>query len=160
MPLTTSQLATLKAAINAETNATFVGYRQAGSTGQMAEWLNGASTTDAWRVAVPAQALDEASDITTFDSVSAGKRDAWMLFLAYAPRDMSRNKNRKVITDVWGNATAASVSEGILQASVEKATRGELVFGSAAATTGTVTAVKRNWTGLITDADVIQALSQ
>lgn len=158
MSLTTAQLQTLKAAIAAETNTTFVGYRTSGATGAMADWYNGKSNTDAWKTYMQAQELDEASDYSSFDSIIAGKRDAWDLFLRYAPRDMSRNKNRKVVTDVWGNAVASSIAEAILQASTEKATRGELVFGSTSATTGTVTAIKRNFIGQIYNQDILDAL--
>lgn len=41
MPLTTQQLQTLKAAILAETDPTFVEYRTNGQTPLMSEWLNG-----------------------------------------------------------------------------------------------------------------------
>lgn len=157
--LTTAQLITLKAAILAETNATFVALRQQGATGAMADWLNTASATDAWRIDVAARDLDEASDYSAFDAVAAGKRDAWALFMLYAPRDMSRNKNRKVVTDVWGNAVASSIAESILQASTEKARRAELVFGGASSTTGTVTATKRNWVGLLSNEDVVTAVN-
>ena len=156
--LTTAQLITLKAAILAEVNPVFVAHRTAGSTGAMADWYNVPSLIDAWRTQAPAQDLDEASDYSAFDNIVAGKRDAWGLFLRYAPRNMTRLKNRKVVTDVWGNAVAASVSAGILQACTEKATRGENVFGSTPATTGTVTAVIRNLPGRIDNNDIVQAL--
>jgi hypothetical protein len=156
--LTPAQLTTLKAAILAETNATFVAYRNGGVDSGMSEWYNEASTTDAWRIAVDAQTMDEASDYASFDTIVAGKRDSWGLFLQYAPRDFGRQKTRKVITDVWGNATAGSNAEEILQAGVEKATRGEMVFGGTAATTGTVTATKRNWVGRIETLDISKAL--
>lgn len=42
--LTDPQLATLKAAINAETNAEFVDYRQQGAVGAMTDWLNQTSS--------------------------------------------------------------------------------------------------------------------
>jgi len=159
MTLTNAKLTTLKAAIAAETDTTFVGYRTSGATGAMADWYNLASTTDAWRDNVTAQEIDEASDYSSFDSVVAGKRDAWALFLQYAPRDMAKNKNRKVVTDVWGNATAGSIAESILQASVKKASKGEMVFGGSSATTGTVTAIKRNLVYTFRNEDIVLALA-
>ena len=158
MSLTPAQLATLKAAILAETNATFVALRSSGATGAMAAWYNEASTTDAWRISVPPIDSDAAPDYTTFDAISAGKRDSWGIFLAFT-RDYTRNKVRKWVTDVWGNATAGSNSEAILQAAVEKAKRGEVVFGGSVATTGTVSATKRNFIGSISNEDVVAALS-
>ena len=40
MALTPQQLPTLKAAIAAETDSTFVSYRDSGATGAMADWYN------------------------------------------------------------------------------------------------------------------------
>lgn len=61
MPLTTTQIAQLKAAINAETDPTFVAFRQAGSTGQMAEWLSSPHpTTKAWGQSVAWPAIGNA----------------------------------------------------------------------------------------------------
>jgi hypothetical protein len=149
----------LKAAIAAETNSTFVALRNGGETGQMAAWYNADSTTNAWIESTASKVLDEASDYSSFDSIVAGKRDAWALFLQYAPRDMSKSKNRKVVTDVWGSAIASSIAENILLASTEKASLGELVFGSTSATTGTVTAIKRNWVGDFSNNDIVIALA-
>jgi len=154
----TIDYAVLKAAIAAETDSAFVALRDSGQTGAMANWYNQASTTDAWLDYASANVLDEGADYAAFDSVVAGKRDAWKLFLTYAPRDMKKNKNRKVVTDVWGSATAASVAESVLLNCLEKAKKGELVFGTVSATTGTVTAAKRNWTGSLTNDDIINAL--
>lgn len=152
-----TELLQLKSVILAETDSTFVGYRDSGSSGFMAEWLNTKTTTDAWK-STSAQELDEAADYATFDTIVAGKRDAWKLFLDRAPRDMAKNKIRKVVTDVWGNATAASVAESILQAGLEKATRLELLMGNTSATTGTVTGVKRDWTGTVSFSDIDTAM--
>jgi hypothetical protein len=154
----TIDYAVLKAAIAAETDSAFVALRDSGQTGALANWYNEPSTTDAWMVGASAMVLDEGADYAAFDSVVAGKRDAWKLFLTYAPRDMSKNKMRKVVTDVWGNAVAASVAESVLQGCLEKAKKGELVFGTTSATTGTVTGVKRNWVGSLTNDDIIKAL--
>jgi len=92
--------------------------------------------------------------------VVAGKRDAWAMFLRYAPRDMSKGRNRKVVTDVWGTATAASVAESVLNAATRKITRGEnYLGGSTTVGTGTVTARNLSWEGSITNDDVVQAIN-
>lgn len=158
MILDATQLSTLKAAILAENNATFVTFRDSGATGAMAAWYNGDSNTDAWRTLVTPLQSDDAPDYSTFDALAAGKRDSWALFLGFT-RDYTRNKVRKWITDVWGNATAASNAETILLAGVEKAKRGEVVFGSTNATTGTVTGIKRNLIGTITNENIVSALA-
>jgi hypothetical protein len=85
MALTPAQIQTLKAAILAETNATFVEFRTAGATGAMAEWYNVAinPVQKAWITNQPPQDSDDAPDYSTFDSISAGKRESWGFFLEY-----------------------------------------------------------------------------
>jgi hypothetical protein len=160
--LTPAQLVTLKAAIMAETSGAFVTFRQQGATGAMAEWINGTLQPNviAWKTAATANELDEGADYSAFDSVAAGKRDAWSMFLMYAPRDMSKGRNRKVVTDVWGNATAASIGESVLLAATRKITRGEdYLGGSATGTTGTVTARNLTWEGYLSNDDIVQAIN-
>ena len=160
--LTSAQLAILKAAILAETAGAFVTLRQQGATGAMAEWINGTLQPNvlAWKTAASANELDEGADYSAFDSVAAGKRDAWSMFLMYAPRDMSKGRNRKVVTDVWGNATAASIGESVLLAATRKITRGEdYLGGSATGTTGAVTARNLTWEGYLSNDDIVQAIN-
>jgi len=85
MSLTTAQLTTLKAAILAETATAFVTFRQQGATGAMADWINGTLQPNviAWKSSATATELDEGADYSAFDSVAAGKRDAWAMFLQY-----------------------------------------------------------------------------
>jgi hypothetical protein len=158
--MTPAQLQTLKAAIAAETNATFVALRQSGATGAMAEWYNVAISPvqKAWITSQPAADSDDAPDYSTFDTIAAGKRESWAFFLAY-PRDFTRNKVRKWVTDVWGNATAGSSAEAILQAATRNATRGEIVFGGTTKTTGTVAALELAYVGAIRNEDIIAALA-
>ncbi len=161
MALTNQQIAALRVAINAETDPQVVQWRSPATRddGSLRTWLNQPSTTQAWGESVAAKTLDEGADYSTFDSVAAGKRDAWALFLQYAPRDMSKNKNRKVVTDVWGNATAASVAGSILLASLVYATHAEAYLGGNSGSTGTVTAIRRNWVGMVTLDEVAAILN-
>lgn len=153
MSLTNTQLATLKAAIQA--NPTANGYLVAGDTASLIAWCNAAASPAqaAWRISVPPNDLDDAADYTTFDSLTQGKRDEWSIFLRYAPRDMTKNAKRKVVTDVWGSSTTGSVSESILLASTEPATNAQVALGGNTASTGTVTALKRNFTGQVDQTD-------
>jgi len=159
MDLNTTQLQTLKAAINAETNSTFVSYRNTGQTGAMADWYNVASNTDAWNTSVDKTLLNSVSTYTNYDTVVAGKRDAWALFLGSAPQDMSYGKLRNTVTDVWGPIVAASVGEEILKGCRRKATRGENVFGGTVAATGTVSATKLSVEGTMTNQNITDALA-
>ncbi len=70
MALTPAQLTTLKAAILAETNNTFVGYRNNGQTDRMAGWLNQSGSTDAWMDAAERRTIFEAIDLTKFDALN------------------------------------------------------------------------------------------
>lgn len=152
MPLTSAQRTTLRTFIAADPTAAALSL--AGNVPGLRDWLNASAGVTAWRAVCEAKTLDEGADYAAFDSVVAGKRDAWDLFLRYAPRDMGRNKNRKVVTDVWGNATAGSVAESILQAATETATRAQNAIGGTQRTTGAVSALDRIYAELVTDNEV------
>lgn len=151
--LTNAQFQTLLAAVTGD--ATANGYKLAGDSYSLLAWCNGAASPaqPAWRLNVPAQDADEAATYTTYDSLIAGKRDSWGIFLRFN-RDFSRNKVRNWVTDVWGNATAGSIAEAVLQAGTESATRAQAAIGGTSKTTGTVTALDRNYVGLVSQAEV------
>lgn len=109
--------------------------------------------TKAWKTSVPPEIVDEASNWTTFDSLTAGKRDSYRFFLD-RNRDFTRNKVRSWITDVWGNATAGSAAEALLNAGIENASRAQAAIGGNLKTTGTVAAIDRAFIGLITVTDI------
>jgi hypothetical protein len=117
--------------------------------------LNKASATVAWKVSVAPADLDDAPDYSTFDTIAAGKRDSWAFLLNF-PRDLTRNKTRKWITDVWGNATAGSNAESILLAGTEPATVAQNVIGGSTKVTGTVSALDRSYIGLISLNDIVE----
>jgi len=154
--LTTTQLATLKAAINAETNATLAGYRANGQTTMIADWYNVASNTDAWNSRVEQSTLFDATDIAKFDNITAGKRDAWRMLMDFAPCDFTRAKVRKGVQDIWGDTDSVAV----LQAGLRKATKAEVALGGTSVTTNTVTGLKLNWEGMLSGDDVASVLSQ
>lgn len=157
--LTPAQQATLKAAILAETDPVAAGYRDAGNHDQLAIWLNADSTTDAWRTVARASDLRRAMTISKFDSLSAGKRDAWRLLLEFAPVDFTVQKDRRGVIDIWGDADGAAI---LTEAGLEKASRAEVYFGGTTVVQGTapnaVSALKRNWTGDLSTPDVSYAL--
>lgn len=166
MPLTNAQLQTLAADIAANTDPTFVTYRTAGATGLMADWYNAPQSPaeTAWMSSADRRTIDGAPSYAAFDSVVAGKRDAWRMFVDGAPRDFTVNKARKLVTDVWGASNASNTeSFAILTACTRSITRAEkLLGGTNTATegsgTGTVTAKRLSWEGSITSDDVIAAL--
>jgi hypothetical protein len=149
--MTPQQLATLKTAIIAD--ATAGPMRNAGDTVGLLAWCNGVSAVLAWLPSVQPQVADEAATYTAFDGIVAGKRDSWRIFLMF-PRDFSKNKIRNWITDVWGNSTAGSIAEAILQAGTQLATNAQAALGGTTRTTGSVAALSLNFTGLVSQADV------
>lgn len=157
MPLSNPQRATLLAAVKADPTAAAI--RVAGDTFSLLAWCNGASATLAWRIAVPPQDADEAATYTTYDSLVAGKRDSWSIFLKFN-RDFSRGKVRAWIVDVWGSATAASVAEAVIQAGTEFATRAQAALGGTLKTTGTVSASDRAYAAQIAQSEVDWLVAQ
>lgn len=161
--LTPAQLTALKAAILAETNVDFVAARANGQTPLMTAFFNAdkSPAVKAWRTAVPPEVSDEATPWVNFDTITqAGKRDSYLHAFMRYPRDYSKGSVRKWITDVWGNATAASNAATILtDAGLRNITRAESVLGgSTQVATNSVTAVKLTWEGPLNDSDIGAAL--
>lgn len=155
MTLTPTQLTTLRTAVLADPVAAPL--MQAGNLPGLMAWLNAPSGAVAWRPLTPASDADEAPSYASYDTLSQGKRDSWVRFLA-AARDYRKGKIRNWIVDVWGAATAASNSELILQAGTEPYTNAQVVFGGTVKKTGTVSATHRNWEDLasyINTSDII-----
>lgn len=135
--LTDPELATLRAAVfAAPTAAAMVA---AGNVIALRGWCNGNSGSKRWLPAADMLTVEEAPSYTTYDTLAQGKRDSWMLFLKN-PRDFGRPAVRKWATDIWGNATAGSNGEAVLQAGTVNATRAQVALGGALETTGTVAA--------------------
>lgn len=154
--LTTAQETTLAAALKAETDQSVIDALRARNDMALADWCNAASTTDAWNQSMTGMLLFEASDITKFDGLPAGKREAWRMMLDFAPVDMTRQKNRKAVQDVWGSTDSVAV----LQSCTRKATRAEAYLGGTSRTTNTVTALALAWTGTLSHSDVSYALNR
>lgn len=181
--LTTAQVATLRTALLANTDPTFVSYRNAGATGAMADWYNLASTSDAWRTEAPVSAVYDALDWAKFtpsdspDSTVAQTNR--LLFIQTKQMNLQsmlqgrttvdaskaniRSGLRDAVTQIPAGAGGASVNVGgtngsiVLNALTRKATNGEAVFFSGSATTGPVTANLLGFEGLITNEDVVRA---
>lgn len=153
--LSAAMVATLKTFVANSVDAQIVDARTRGDTFKLMGLLNAdvSPVVKAWGIAMDAPTLDDAATYTTYDSMTQGKRDEWQIFLQFAPRDMSKAKNRAVVTDVWGNATAGSVAESVLNAGTENASVAENAIGGTSRTTGTVTALDRSFAGDVTQTD-------
>lgn len=160
MALSPAKLTTLRNAINAETDPTFVTYRTEGASQLMADWFNVAATPteNAWRKVCERATLDDRANYAIFDALSAGKRDAWSLFLAGAPRDMTKARNRNAVTDIWG--LASTVGRNILTDSLRPISRAEkLLGGTATETTDTIVGLVLTWEGPLQASDIVDALA-
>jgi hypothetical protein len=154
--LTNVQLQTLAAHIRANTDPAVVSALAVRNDVAIAAWYNQKSTTDAWRIAVSRNDLFEQMPIATYDGLSAGKRQAWQVMLDCAPVDFSLANMRKGVLDMWAATDANAI---LATACVEKTLNGEVVFGGESKTSGTVTAIKRNYIGIISLNDVSNALN-
>jgi hypothetical protein len=153
--LTTEQATTLATHIRANADPAIVAALPTRVDSVIATWYNAASTSKAWVSSMTGADLFGAMDVTKFDSLTAGKRDAWRLMLDFAPIDCTRNANRKAILDVWG----ATDSVSVLNSCTRTATKAEEVLGGNSATTNTVSALKLNWEGTLSVDDVSRALN-
>ncbi len=150
--LTAGQVNTVRTAACAD--ATAKTYINSPNVQSLMAWVNGVSTTDAWLYAATRTQLFEATNITKFDALTAGKRDAWRLMLDNAPIDFGRNPMRNAVVDAWGNTDSVTV----LQALTEKATRAQAAIGGTSKTTNTVTALDRTYTGTVSQVDTTRLI--
>jgi len=155
MALTSAQETTLAAHIRANTATAIVNALPTRVDSVIADYYNTKGANSAWVLSMSGTDLFEAMDITKFDSLTAGKRDAWRLMLDFAPIDCTRAANRKAVVDVWGTTDSVAV----LNACTRKASRAEDALGGTTATTNTVAALKLNWEGLLSVDDVSRALN-
>ena len=153
--MTPEQHAVFAAHIRANTNALVVAALAVRDDQAIADWYNQTTSTKAWRPIVQKQELFDAMNLTTFDSVIAGKRDAWKIMLELAPLDFTKASNRKGVVDIFAAADATS----LLTACTENALQVELVFGGDNKTSGSVTAIKRNYIGATEAGEVSHVLN-
>jgi hypothetical protein len=153
--LTTEQATTLAAHIRANTDQAVIDALEIRNDVLLAELYNATTSADAWISSMASADLFDAMDVTKFDALTAGKRDAWRLMLDFAPIDMTKVKTRKGVQDVWGDTNSVAV----LEACRRKATVAEVALGGETKTTNTVSALKLDWEGTLTYTDVGIALN-
>lgn len=150
MQHTPEELALLKAAVLA--NQTALAARDAGDVATLLAWLNAPTATSAWKVTVLASELFGSLTINTYDSITAGKRDAFNLLLQYGPVNASKQAIRNGLADIF-NVVGAYTDSGQLAkmlngACVEFASNAQVALGyTTPAPVGGVTAIKRVFSG-------------
>lgn len=153
--MTPEQHVVFAAHIRANTDAGVVAALAVRDDQAISDWYNQSSSTKAWRQSVQKQELFNAMNLATFDSVVAGKRDAWKIMLDMAPLDFTKASNRKGVVDIFATADATK----ILTACTENALQVELVFGGESKTSGSVTALNRNYIGATEAGEVLHVLN-
>jgi len=156
--LTAEQLVSLKSHINASTDPDVMAARAIRNDIELARLYNLPSATTAWLKTATRQQIFEAMDLTLYDNVAAGKRDAWRMLMDNAPVDFGRNPMRKAVTDVWSAQTAGQ-RDALLTGLTEFATVAEAALGGTNKTTGGVTALDRSWSGMLGHPDISAALN-
>lgn len=178
--MTPAQLITLKAAIAAETDPVFVGYRTAGSTGSMADWYNVPSTVVVWRSTTPTGEVFNSvtwANLTPNDIPDGtlvwecrslacqGKQFNLQTMLGGQQSVASgkvniRNGLQDALTNVPAGAAGALIGAGwlVVRAAIQRfATSGEKIFA-----TGTGTAALPSdlgFEGSISNGDILKALA-
>jgi hypothetical protein len=158
MPLTTAQLQTLKAAIAAETDPTFVTYRTNGQTGQMAGFYNGNSTFVVWRTNVSIRETGQVFDGAEWAGMTSANHTRLQTVAQYL---MAYNAGvagiRAMFNDIWSGAGGTNTRASLLVLWKRFATKGERLY-----VTGTGTDVTPGllvFEGSITDTDISAALA-
>lgn len=184
-----SQYPALKAAILAETDPTFVEYRNNGQTPLMSSWLNAEHETEkSWNKAAswgPIFAAIDGSLYTPQPAQVASAPDASATklllvnllkltmqqnyLLAMQTVDATNAEARAALVDQVTNTYTLNANNrtnpggvggaGIAPFLARPARRGELIFGGKTSETGGVTARTLTWEGFVTDADISAALA-
>jgi hypothetical protein len=132
MALTTTQLATLKAAIAAETDAQFVAWRADGNVAGMAIWYNTATNPAfiVWRSSVPSDEYRRVMTWTEVDALTVGKARIfeWLTGNMSLPFDPSNTAVRTGLADAWASNTTTRAS--LIALSKRTATRAEKLFAT------------------------------
>jgi hypothetical protein len=116
----------------------------------IADWYNTPSTTKAWRADFTKEELFSVLNLTSYDGLTAGKRDSFRLIFDNAPVNFCNDRIRAGVVDIF----SATDEAAMLNAATEFASNLEMVFGGAVATSAAITAIKRNFVGDVTSWDI------
>ena len=157
--LTPAQKVTLKAAILAEAPlAAAVAIRDDTA---ISVYCNTAANPaqKAWREAVPARDIFDATVLTEYIARSAAERQGYDLMLSMQTVDASRARIRSAVVDIFSGATNSTSRALVLNAMTENATWCEQKLGGTNATTDGISAWRRNWTGVLRPDEISNLLN-
>jgi hypothetical protein len=131
--LTNAQLLTLKASILAETDPTFVGYRNANDKPSMAAWYNANSSPAfiVWKTGIPKNEVGKSFQATALAAITAGNNDKLANFAAWNETiNPSRLDQRQFFDDVFSVAAGATTRAALLVLWKRTATRLEKLYAT------------------------------
>lgn len=158
--LTSAQLATLKAAIEAETDPAFVGYRTEGSMSSMSAWFNAPPPVPfvVWKSSVKIGDVGKAfngSELAGLSSLNNTRLQTLGLYFA-AGVNPSQTDVRAFFDDIFSGAGGALTRANLLALWKRQASRAEKLFATG---TGTDAApATLTFEGTLTSQDIIEAL--
>lgn len=159
MHLTDAQIQTLRAALLAETDPTFVGYRNNGQTPLMAAFFNANSTFIVWKTSVPRNEVGKTFVATGLAAITSGNNDKLANFAAWNETvNPSRLDQRQFFDDIFSVAAGASTRAALLALWKRPATRAERLYATGAGTDAAPGLLV--FEGLVEDADISAALAQ
>jgi hypothetical protein len=147
--LSPAQKVALKAAIQAAPAAKTLW--DAGDFWSLAAWVNTPTSTKAWRTAAGADDIFNSLTLSTYDNLTAGKRDALRMIMDRNV-DCTKVAIRTAFADIFAVTGAytdsAQLAKMLNGACVEDATWAEVALGGTTpAAVGGVAALKRNFVG-------------
>lgn len=188
MALTASQLPALRAAIDAETDPEFVGYRTNGQTGLMAQWFNQPGAAVVWDSRAKWSGVQDAIDyakytpavanmptdvagtnrllgvlikLTVQQNMLLGSRDGYLDARDPGVMDALIDTVTGIQSGVGGAVTAPGGASGVnvATAATRNASRAESLYPGTDMTKGTITANVLAWEGQISEYDIGAALA-
>lgn len=165
MSLTNNQLATLKTAINSETDPIVTDALSVGSHNVIADFYNGDSTFVVWKTLLTEHEIvsNVSPEATTWDWVayiatSTAEKMAWeRIFNGTYSIDPSKDQTRSGIAAIFSGAGNAAQRTHLLAVAKRNATRAEALYATGTGTTATPG--KLTFEGVITHNDVANALN-
>lgn len=137
--------------------------RAAGDDGSLIAWLNSPPPTGAvssWRN-IPARVVAETIDTGEMDNITSGAKQ-WAIGTIMPMKggiDATTAGGRKAITDLFANSSVPLTRAAVLVAAQESATRAQAAIGgsnASSASPNVVTALVRDYTGLVTEAEMVE----
>jgi len=162
MDLTQSQLVTLKANINAETDPTFVAYRTSGQTGAMANWYNIDSTFIIFKSTEMTQQIGDVINYIAVAALTTANLDRLNTFYNLNPSEFapSRSDQRTYLADTFSGALGGQgqATRDALDALYRRAAlRGEKIYCTGTGTTAAPGAPGPE--GSMTNQNILDALA-